>query len=251
MAKIFGLFGSMTGKLADTVMCVRNGEQIARKYQPVVFNPSTRGQIAQRAKLKALSQLSAVVSPVIAIPKRGSVSSRNLFTKKNYHAASYSDNTASIDLLSVQLTDSVVALPSIGASRGESGISVYLNGADVIGNVDVNRVVYAAFLRQSNNSLRFVGSVVSTNAASAFSANLPPVNGNVIVYAYGVRDNTDAARVVFGNLQVSSATTIASLIVTRTLDESDITLTETQSAELSASRDVDPNEMKASSKKNS
>lgn len=235
MAKIYGLFGSMTGKLADVVMAVRNGEQVARKYQPVVYNPSTPAQIATRAKLKALSQLSAVVAPVIAIPKRGNVSSRNLFTRKNYGSVSYSENTASVDLLSVQLTDSVVALPNIAATRTEAGISAYITALATIGTVDVNRVVYAAFLRQADNSLRFVGSAVGSDRTSGFSAELPLVAGPVVVYAYGVRDNTEAARVTFGNLSVTDATTIATLIVNRTLTESDVTLTETRAIEVAAS----------------
>lgn len=231
----------MTGKLADTVMSVRNGEQIARKYQPVVYNPSTPAQIATRAKLKALSQLSAVVAPVIAIPKRGSVSSRNLFTRKNYPTVSYADSTASIDLLSVKLTDSVVALPNIAATRTETAISAYITALATIGTVDVNRVVYAAFLRQADNSLRFTGSAVGTDSTSGFAAELPLVSGPVVIYAYGVRDNTEAARVTFGNLTVTNATTIASLIVSRTLTESDVTLTETRALEIdAANRDVDP-----------
>ena len=233
----------MTGKLADTVMSVRNGEQIARKYQPVVFNPSTPAQIATRAKLKALSQLSAVVAPVIAIPKRGPVSSRNLFTRKNYGAVSYATNTATIDLLSVQLTDSVVALPNIAATRTESGISAYIVALANIGNVDVSRVVYAMFVRQADNTLRLAGSAIGTDKTTGFSAELPLVNSPVIIYAYGVRDNTEAARVAFGNLEVSTASTIASLIVSRTLTESDITLTETRAIEVAVtSRDVDPDE---------
>lgn len=240
MAKVFGLFGSMTGKLADVVMSVRNGEQIARKYQPVVLNPNTPAQIATRAKLKALSQLSAVVAPVIAIPKRGPVSSRNLFTKKNYGVVSYATNTASIDLLSVQLTDSVVALPNIAATRTEVGISAYLTGVAGLGDVGLDRIVYAAFVRQADNSLRFAGSAIGTDSASGFTGELPPISGPVVIYAYGVRDNTEAARVAFGNLEVTTATTVATLIVSRTLTESDVTLTETRALEVAAAnREVD------------
>lgn len=234
MTKIYGLFGSMTGKLADTVMSVRNGEQIARKYQPVVYNPRTPGQIAARAKLKALSQLSTVVASVIAIPKRGSVSSRNLFTKKNYGITTFSSNTASIDLLSVQLTDSVVALPNIIGVRNENNISAYLFNVGTIGTLDVSRVVYAAFAKQADDTLRFVGSTVGTDPATGFLGELPLVAGPVIIYAYGVRDNTEAARVTFGNLEVPSAANVATLIVSRTLTESDVTLTETRAYELAA-----------------
>ena len=113
MAKIYGLFGSMTGKVADVVMSVRNGEQIARKYQPIVTNPNTPAQVEARAKLKLMSQLSAVMASVIAIPRKGNVSSRNGFVKKNYQSLTYASQQADIALANVQLTDSVVAMPSI------------------------------------------------------------------------------------------------------------------------------------------
>lgn len=222
----------MTGKLADTVMSVRNGEQIARKYQPKVLNPSTAAQVAQRAKLKLLSQLSAVMAPVIAIPKQGSVSSRNLFVKDNFRNTSFADNTASVDLLKVQITRSVVSLPNvvITPASGDVSFNTYQLNAPA-GVINVDRVVYSVFTRQSDNSLRFVESLVATQQGE----NSWQMNGlgltNVVVFAYGVRDNTQAARTAFGNLKVLSAETIANLIVTRTLTESDITLTETRAAE--------------------
>ena len=229
----------MTGKLADVVMTVRNGNQIVRKYQPIVANPSTALQVASRAKLKALSQLTAVMAPVIAMPRSGMVSARNKFVKKNYALSSFANDTASINLLGVQLTDSVVSLPNIGATRTETGITAYLTTIATIGSVDVNRIVYAMFLRQADNTLRYVGSAVGANSDDGFAAYLPLVSGSVIIYAYGVRDNNENARAIFGNLTVDPATTTATLVVNRTLTEADITLTETRSLQIAASRDVE------------
>lgn len=226
MAKIYGLFGALTGKLADTVMSVRNGEQIARKYQPIVYNPSTPAQVAQRAKLKLLSQLSAIAAPVIAIPRQGSVSARNLFTKVNFSLTTYSDNAADIALNSVQLTKSVVALPEISANREGSSISVQLVREDSV----LSRVVYAIFIKEESNHLRFVSSTVVNEAGVAgnfattidVGTSLP-----VTILAYGVRDNTEAARAYFGNLTVT-AEDIARVVTTKQLTEADITLTETR-----------------------
>lgn len=230
MAKIYGLFGSMTGKLADTVMSVRSGEQIARKYQPVVFNPSTSAQVAQRAKLKLLSQLSAVMAPYIAIPRQGAVSSRNLFTKKNFPLTTYSENKAEITLDNVQLTSSVVAFPALGGVRSAEDISVYVFGGDAIGALDINRVVYVAFTKQADGTLRFFGSsVVAERGSNNWLTTFPPATGEVIIYAYGVRDNNENARVTFGNLIAPTAETIAKLVVNRVLTESDVTVTETVS----------------------
>lgn len=224
----------MTGKLADTVMSVRNGEQLARKYQPVVYNPSTAAQVAQRAKLKLMSQMSAVMAPVIAIPRQGAVSSRNLFTKKNFPLATYSSDTASIDLPSIQLTSSVVGLGTVELSRVADGILAYIVTSEA--PVDVDRVVYSLFEKGSDNRLRYVGSLVANadDATADFQVKFPLRETELVVLAYAVRDNTEAARATFGNMQTVSAEQIAKLLVTRTLTESDVTLTETRGYQLEA-----------------
>lgn len=228
MAKIYGLFGAMTGKLADTVMAVRNGEQLARKYQPVVFNPNSPAQVAQRAKMKLMSQLSAVLAPAIAISREGSRSARNLFTKVNFGLTSFTNNEASINLNSVQLTKSVVGLPTIYAGRtGDNTIEVALNQAPSAGSL--SRVVYVALAKQADGNLRYSGSQVATSTdGEFFPVSFGGTNEEVVFLAYGVRDNSDSARVAFGNLEAVTAEQVAKLVTSRTLTESDITLTETQ-----------------------
>lgn len=240
MAKIYGLFGSLTGKLADTVMAVRNGEQLARKYQPVVFNPSTPAQVAQRAKLKLLSQLSAVMAPVIAIPRVGSVSSRNLFTKKNFPNVTYATDEASVNLVNVQITNSVVGIPSVVATRLEENIFASLTSQDV----DVDRVVYAIFEKRADKSIRLLGTSVATTAgtqASPWGASLPLTTNEVVVLAYGVRDNTENARAKFSNLEAVTGENVASLLVSRALTETDVTLTETVGVQLAATSQANMN----------
>lgn len=228
MAKIYGLFGSMQGKVADVVMAVRNGEQIVRKYQPVVSNPKSEAQVAARAKLKLMSQLSAVMAPVIAIPKKGAVSSRNMFVKTNYPAATFSDNQADVTLNQIKLTRSVVAMPSLITSREGTQLTVRLAGST---SLDVNRIVYCVFFKQENNELRYGGSQVATEAgeSNVFQTTIQLGNAadTLVIYAYGVRDNTEAARVIFGNMQALTAESVAKVIVTRTLLETDVTLTDT------------------------
>lgn len=228
MAKIYGLNGVLSGRIGASVFAVRNGENIARKYQPVVQNPNTPAQVETRAKLKLASQLSAVMAPYIAIPKQGPVSSRNLFIRANYGALTYADNTASVDLSEVKLTTSVVGLPEIGAVAGAAdSVDVSLSKAVA----DISRVVYVAVLRQADGTLRAAGSIVVSNAGldGKFSGNIPiGTSLPVQVYAYGVRDNTEAASVAFGNMEVDAAY-LANLITTRRLTERDITLTETKS----------------------
>lgn len=220
----------MTGKLADTVMAVRNGEQIARKYQPVVSNPSSPAQVATRAKLKMLSQLSAILGKQIAIPRAGAVSSRNLFTKVNFPLATFADNTASINLNALQLTKSAVSLPDVSASRASEGVGV-INVALNLPGGDLARVVYVALIKEDDDTLRYAKSVVVSEPGSngTFAGSIETgANREVVVLAYGVRDNTDAARTVFGNLEAAASEYVAKVIATRTLTESDITVTMTK-----------------------
>jgi len=222
----------MTGKLADTVMAVRNGEQLARKYQPIVFNPSTPAQVAQRAKLKLMSQLSAVLGPNIAMRRVGSVSARNLFTKLNIGKAAFADSEATIDITSIALTASAVGLNGVNGQFNANGnIDLSLSQGDA----SLSRVVYVVLSVQPDRSIR-VGSstVVSTAGADNTFAGVGEGNytAESYVLAYGVRDNTEAARVVFGNLDAPTAEDVARIVTTRTLTESDITLTETRGAEV-------------------
>lgn len=230
MAKFYGS-NVKTGRLGGSVFRIRAGETIEAQYQPVVFNPSTEGQIEARAKLKMMSQLASVMAPVIAMPKRGLVSARNLFVKTNYPLTGFSDSKATITLNSVQLTASAIAFPAIGAQRTANSMSAFIADAESIPAVNVDRVVYAVFDKQTDGHLRFLGSKVATSAGVDGGwtvSDLPLSNDEVVVLAYGIRDNTENATAIFGNLQAISAETVAQLVVTSRLTERDVTLTETR-----------------------
>lgn len=231
MAKIYGINGILTGKQSNQVFAVTNGVQTVRAYQPQVFNPNTAGQIAARAKLKLASQLAAVMGPYIAIPREGIVSSRNLFIKKNYGLIGYASNEATVNLEQIALTKSVVGFPTISASIA-SGVVTVSNSTAVQG---INRVVVLAFTRDTDQKLRFGGSgVVVPNAEGLFTATITTgAQRETYVFAYGVRDNTEMATIIFGDMVVPTAEAIAKLVVTRRLTESDITLTETRAIKIS------------------
>ena len=247
MAKIYGLFGAMTGKLADVVMVVRNGEQIARKYQPIVSNPSTTAQVAQRAKLKLMAQLSAVMAPVIAMRREGAVSARNIFVRYNFRSATFDNDTADVELADIKLTKSAVSLPSLSAGVQASVLTVALSASEPT----LDRVVYCLFRKENDNTLRLVGSqVVSTSGTSqtfstTFNVSLAPH----VVYAYGVRDNSERARVAFGDLEAPTAETVAKLVTSSVLLESDVTLTETRYAAPSSNAKADEENEQVSTRK--
>lgn len=226
--KLQGFVGKGSGKLGASVFTIRKGVQIVRQYNDKVYNPQTKSQSDQRAKFKLMSQLAAVMSPVVAIPSVGNVSSRNRFMAENIKLASFVDNQATITLVDVQLTKSVLALPGISATRGTNNISVTLTGVPQ----GIARVVYAVFVKEADEKLRLAGTKTVSGAGSqTFSTTIDVSSSNeLVVYAYGVRDNTDAARAVFSNMQVVTAEDVAKLIVGRVLTEVDVTLTETVAA---------------------
>lgn len=233
MAKIYGLFGAMTGKVADVVMVVRNGVQVARKYQPVVSNPSSPAQVASRARLKLLSQLAHVMASVIAMSREGIVSARNLFVKSNYPDSQFSNNTASINLAGIKLTNGVLSFPAVTGSATASSISVALSQAVE----DITKVVYAIFRKEADGTLRLIRtSVISEASDSGLYPYSPSVTGggNFLVLAYGIRENTERARTTFGDMQVLTAETVAKLIATRTLTKEDVSLTETKGLEFAS-----------------
>lgn len=198
-----------------------------REYNPAPANPKSGNQIAARAKLKLLSQLSASYAPIIAIKRKGNVSARNLFVKRNYEFAGYADGQAEITLADVQLTNSSVSLAGFSVDR--SGDNMSLRLSQDMGN-SIDRVVYVVVKKTSGRELLLVDSSVVEfhDGAGTFPTTMPMVTGEIVVMAYGIRLNTEAARVVFGNLTAPTAQEIARLLVTMTNADVALTLTETR-----------------------
>lgn len=226
----------MSGKTADVVMTVKNGQQIIRKYQPVVLNPKSAAQIESRAKLKLLSQLSAAMASVIAIPREGMVSGRNIFTRINYGLTSFSNNEADINLSRVQLTNSQRALPAISATRVTDHITAYISDAAANPVSGVDMVVYAMFTKTAQSKLQYAGSAVATEAGAqgGWTVSLPLVNQEVVIYAYGVKSNDVLASVNFGDMEAAAAETVAKLAVTAITSNSNNYVTRTSGFTLTA-----------------
>lgn len=227
MAKLHGIFGKGTGKIGNVVLAVSHGVQIAREYNGKPANPKSAAQTASRTRLKLMSQISAVMAADIAIRRIGLKSARNLFVKQNY-PLSYNDGLdACVDLDRVQLTKSVVGLPSFIADRTDGqGINVSLS---TDATQELSRMVYVAYVKQTDMSLRKLGSVVTdvAGANGTFPAVLPYTGNAVVVLAYGVRDLSEKATVMFGNLRAQSSEEVARLLASRVLSVRDVAETET------------------------
>ena len=234
MAKQTSLFGKISGKLGAVVFATSGGETISREYNPNVSNPSTQAQVDQRARLKLMSQLSAALAPVIAMSKDGLVSARNQFVKKNFAASYASDGLAQITYENVQLTNGNAGLPSIVATRAqESGITIQL--AEDASNA-VDRVVYIMYRKTSEQSLQLVQSIVveSAGGSGTFIGSLIYTEGDLVFYAYGMKDLNANASAAYGNLSVASAVDVARLVATRKVDSSSYQFTQTRGATMFA-----------------
>lgn len=227
MAKYNPVTGKRIGKVGGEVYAVVKGEAIVREKPLVVSNPSTDAQVAVRAKLKLMSQLSAVLGPVIAIRREGIKSPRNLFVKQNYGLASYNNSIADVNLNHVQITKSAVGLVAFEADR-TSGTMCHVALAENAAG-DFDRIVYVECAKLADGTLRLIDTKVVevAGADGKFGTDLEYTANAVVIYAYGMRDNSDASRATFGNLNAPSAEDVAKIIVSRSLTLQDVTLTET------------------------
>ena len=228
MAKITNMVGLAKGKTGAIVYSVRNGQQIARAYNPYVGNPNTPAQVQSRAKLKLLSQVSAAVAPVIAIPRRGAQSPRNLFTKVNYKYTSFGSNVANLRLADMQLTDSAVGLEGFIADRtGGTTIHCELN-ADMSTLFDA--IVWVVVARMSSGQLfPFADALVEEpGIGGTFAVDLPYTEGDISVHCYGIKTRSAAARAAFANMTSRSASGVASLVANRSVPVEELGLSETR-----------------------
>lgn len=216
-----------SGKLGSTVFAVNSGVQIAREYQPKVSNPNTEAQQDTRARFKLMSQLSAVMAPVIAIKKDGLKTARNQFQSINFDIVEYENENASINLNLVQLTKSQRSFAGFNADRtGGTAIAVELD-ASMAATAD--RVVYIAYEKQVDGALQLIGSKVCSVAGAdgKFADTLPYSNKAVVLYAYAIKDTDESVTAKFGNLIAPSAEKVAKLLVSSSENMNSVNLTKT------------------------
>lgn len=225
--KQYGILGKGSGKLGSSVFAISGGEQIVRQYNPVVSNPNTPAQVAQRAKLKLMSQLAADLAPILAIPKDGLKSTRNIFVSKNIGLATYENNEASIDVRNLQITAGSGFLPRIELLSTASGIDV---GLSVDAPEDIVKVVYILLKTGNDFQLQIVESVVveTPGAGRRFEYVFHSEESTGFVLAYGIKATTTQAGVSFDDYEADTATAVASLVTSRKMKNAASSLTTTK-----------------------
>lgn len=241
--KVYSINGKGVGKLAGSVYQINHGVQIVREYNGSVSNPNTPAQINQRTRLKLQSQISAMLEPAIAIPRKGIQSPRNLFVKKNNNAFYSVDGNAYVDLADLQLTNGSVALGRVYLERStRQGVSTLtLTLAENV-PANISQVAYFIFKQNDDNSLTFVGSVLATSPSDNgnYPATFPCDISCYVVYAYGVNLTNAKARAVYGRLRVEDGAQLASLARTRTITDAGAVFTATACAIIEEGADTSP-----------
>lgn len=235
MAKQTSLFGKISGKLGAVVFSTSGGETISREYNPNVSNPSTQAQVNQRARMKLMSQLSASLSPVLAMQKDGLVSKRNKFVKQNFGASYALNGEAQITYENVQITEGNTALPALSAGAGiqdnKMDISAMISAEPT---ATIARVVYCLFRKSNEGKLEYVESQIVTQKDGGFLpgyfvASFPGKQiAEYVIFAYGMSDTSEKASASYGNLNVVTASDLARLVATRAISYSDYQFTQTR-----------------------
>lgn len=227
MAKGQNLQSKFTGKVGAIVYSVNSGVQIAREYNPSVKNPNTVAQLNQRARLKLASQLAAALAPVIVIPRDGLQTPRNQFIKLNMDFITANNGQAQVSYENIQLTKGVTGIPSIVAARADGSLTIQL-ASDA--SAAATRIVYVVFKKTEEDQLQFVDSAVVSAAGEngTFPTTIVDFDGDVIIWAYGMKDTSASARAKYGNYAVNTGEDIAQLVMNRKLASGDYQFTQTR-----------------------
>ena len=238
MAKMNPITGKMSGKVGGLVFAVNHGISTVREKNAFPFNPKTQKQIEARAKLKLISQIAAVMEPVIAFRRDGIVSPRNLFTRANYpliEDATISEGAITVvtGLENIDLTGGVIMLPDLAEVTVAGGVASIALGSAA--NDELQTVTYAMFSVKEGGDAAMIDAktieVAGEGRTFPTTMNVPAtVIGKVIVYAYGSRFQTERARINYEHYKCDNSELQAMLRVVSTMSESDISLTQTKAA---------------------
>lgn len=222
--KLNGFVGKGSGKLGASVFAISGGEQIVRLYNPQVTNPNTDAQVAQRAKLKLMSQLAAALAPALGFAKRGLISARNQFVSKNIGQATFVNDEASIDITELSLTPSGVSFPLVTGNVADGTLSLTLGSA---ASADVKRVAYFVYKQTNDDKLEYVASKIVTEAGEGrtFPTTFQLADGEYVVYAYGIKDNSANATMRYEDYATSQGGENATLGIIEMFRSTDYALT--------------------------
>lgn len=215
-----------SGKLGNMVVARVAGETIARDYNPNVANPNTNLQVGQRSRFKLASQVSAALAPIIAIPRQGLKSARNLFVKKNFDNFIKVGDNAAVNLPALQITAGSITVPVFVINRQSVEMTMNILESAPEG---LSRMVYCIYKVNAYQQLELVTSIVQSEAGqdNDFAVTTDAIAGQLLILAYGIYDADASASAKYANYAVASAQDIAQLVATRALSTTDFRFTKT------------------------
>lgn len=215
--KLAGIIGTGSGKLGSSVFATVSGQQIVRQYQPVVSNPATEAQTAQRAKMKLMSQLGAAMAPVIVMKKDGLVSARNKYIKRNIANVAVREGIAETDVPNLQITDGVGNVGVVDSIFAQNSVAVMVSDIDP----NAKRVVFILFRKNDDGTLSLFGSQVKAvhgSPSDYLQATFAAGPQKSVAYVYTIADVDGRATARFEQYSVNDAVQVASLVAGRSIN---------------------------------
>lgn len=231
------------GKKAGLVTYYVGDTMLAREYNPHPANPRTEKQVAQRAKIKLLSQIAALFRSIIAIFPSSGKSSRSIFSKINYPKIVATCTSAEIDYTSVSLTDSNIPITQVAKDIAflSSGVRKLIGLHDEPSQ-DIKRVFYYIYTKTDNGKLQLIDYYLSEirwtsrNPLYFCWANAPfeideegRATRDYLIYAIGMGDYSEEATEYWSQLDVPNLEFLGQIIAEELITHSDFFFTETSS----------------------
>lgn len=208
MARLQGISGGMSGRTGSFTYRQSRGETIVSQYQPLVKNPNTQGQQAQRAKFKLMSQLSAIMSPgfgtmgVTKRPAKQRPTQRNAFVQLNMPLVEVSNDndnkevTAKIPMEKLQLTSSFRALPALSLRQegtGEAVKNIIVDCNDVPTDISIIRLILVGY-ENGQASIKGMMDAPVEGGSISESFNVPSSAANYTVLGFGLIPSESASK---------------------------------------------------------
>lgn len=230
MARLQGISGGMSGKTGSFTYRQSRGQTIVSQYQPIVKNPNTAGQQAQRAKFKLMSQLAAVMSAGFGTmginerPARQRPTTRNAFVSLNMplvEVTTAADNSVSakIPMEQIKLTSSERYLGVIDK-----------DGLNIVVTTEDSAITHVQFVEVNyiNNDVTrptLINVELVSRSGSQFVYGPQSPSGNYTVLAFGLIPSSEATTAKLDNLHTptndayTAAVVLNNLVSAGTLSE--------------------------------
>lgn len=225
-----GIAGTLRGKVGAMVFSKgKDGQTIAKSYQPVVANPRTVGQLKQRAKMTLVGKVSSVVpdSAIQGMGQRNKRDRRSEFSKHLLGVVSVDTSAPNTIAAMVEPSDIVFGRGSVPLKATVSSqlaltatsATIGVTGSDLaVANKYGEKLVLAVIKPEDKGGVSFVmeenvmiANGVATSVEFAFGE---PIEDQTMVAVYRVpfELSDDASSVIASDLSNNGTEILSSLL---------------------------------------